>query len=66
MLEFLNMVIHGCFSVGPLNPSNWFFTGVYGRPNLAGRREFWALLKSLNPTRGNMSWLVGGDFNEIL
>lgn len=65
VLEFLNMVIHGCFSVGPSNPSKWFFTEVYGSLDLMGHMEFWPLLRSLNLGR-NLLWLVGGDFNKIL
>lgn len=43
----------------------WKFTGFYGHPEAAKRKESWALLRylaSLSPE----PWLCIGDFNEIL
>jgi hypothetical protein len=43
---------------------NWTFTGFYGNPEVAKRRESWALLKHL-ATLSSQAWLCCGDFNEI-
>lgn len=51
--------------MGPLNPLKWLFTMVYGCLETDRHLESWALLKSLKPG-GQVSWLVSGDFNEIL
>lgn len=45
----------------------WRFTGFYGHPETACHHQSWELLCRLNgmtDMRG-LSWLVGGDFNEI-
>lgn len=43
----------------------WRFTGFYGHPETGQRHRSWDLLRSLfRPT--SASWVVMGDFNEIL
>ncbi|KAA3479129.1 reverse transcriptase [Gossypium australe] len=53
---FVDDQIHG---------NKWRFTGFYGSPYAREREESWNLLKSLREDEGQ-SWLVYGDFNEIL
>lgn len=43
----------------------WRFTGFYGQPDSAKKRESWALLKHLSLFQP-LPWLCVGDFNEIL
>ena len=43
----------------------WRFTGFYGHPVAHRRRESWALLDKLH-SMDAVSWLLMGDFNEIL
>ncbi|XP_042983151.1 uncharacterized protein LOC122312574 [Carya illinoinensis] len=43
----------------------WFLTGVYGYPEVALRDQTWELLRHLCRKNGE-SWLVLGDFNEVL
>ncbi|XP_058774782.1 uncharacterized protein LOC131649052 [Vicia villosa] len=43
----------------------FFFTPVYASPRSSGRTELWE--ESLQLSRhNNQSWIVGGDFNDIL
>jgi hypothetical protein len=56
--------INGVICTQP-NSIPWKFTGFYGQPDVARRRETWSLLKILaqfNP----LPWVCVGDFNEIL
>lgn len=48
------------------NLTNWiFFSGIYGSPNGAKRRELWSSLGSIaHSMRG--PWLLLGDFNAML
>lgn len=45
----------------------WRFTGFYGNPNANLRHHSWSLLPRLHNITElkDLSWLVGGDFNEI-
>jgi exonuclease III len=43
----------------------WKFSGFYGHPEAAKRKELWALLRHL-ATLGPNPWLCMGDFNEIV
>ena len=43
----------------------WRFTGFYGEPARARRRESWRLMHFLR-NQANLPWLCVGDFNEIL
>ncbi|XP_059458257.1 uncharacterized protein LOC132187840 [Corylus avellana] len=43
----------------------WKFTGFYGHPEVAKRKESWALLRHLSSYMP-LAWLSMGDFNEIL
>lgn len=43
----------------------WRFTGFYGVPFVNDRNRTWNLLFHLGQTHNN-SWLLCGDFNEIL
>ena len=45
--------------------SGWKFTGFYGHPNAAKRKEFKDLLRHLH-TFQPTPWLCIGDFNEIV
>lgn len=47
------------------NNSSWRFTGFYGNPRAEKRVESWELLERLNDN-AHESWIIGGDFNEIL
>ncbi|KAL5540880.1 hypothetical protein UlMin_043272 [Ulmus minor] len=47
------------------NSNCWRFTGLYGNPDSSLRTQFWNLLKRLGDS-SPMSWLCGGDLNEIL
>lgn len=44
---------------------NWRFTGFYGFPKRARRRLSWDLLRKLANVI-NLSWVVMGDFNNLL
>ncbi|KAL5540368.1 hypothetical protein UlMin_043037 [Ulmus minor] len=44
---------------------NWRFTGLYGNPDTSLKTQFWDLLKRLGDSH-SLSWLCGGDLNEIL
>jgi hypothetical protein len=43
----------------------WKFSGVYGHPEVAKRKESWALMQQL-ATFSPKPWLCIGDFNEII
>ncbi|KAH7526808.1 hypothetical protein JRO89_XSUnG0053100 [Xanthoceras sorbifolium] len=43
----------------------WRFTGFYGEPKQVNRGLSWTLLRRLGGLF-SLSWLVGGDFNEIV
>ena len=43
----------------------WGITGFYGHPDTSKRQNSWQLLDALN-AQCVMSWVVCGDFNEIL
>lgn len=45
--------------------SRWRFTGFYGFPERARRKDSWQLLRNLSE-RSNLPWVVMGDFNDIL
>lgn len=59
VLGFSKMLVHRRFGIGPSNPSEWYFKGFYDCPDLAGRRDFWALIRSLNPGEVCRGWWVG-------
>ncbi|KAL0449426.1 UNVERIFIED_CONTAM: hypothetical protein Slati_1499000 [Sesamum latifolium] len=46
-------------------PDRWRFTGFYGNPEAAKRKESWNVLRRLAQVSIRL-WLVAGDFNEIL
>ncbi|KAL4652321.1 hypothetical protein ACB092_01G224700 [Castanea dentata] len=56
----IDVVVHSEGKGGP-----WRIIGFYGHPETSKRQSSWQLLDSLN-TQCMMSWLVCGDFNEIL
>ncbi|KAA3472766.1 LRR receptor-like serine/threonine-protein kinase FLS2 [Gossypium australe] len=43
----------------------WRFTGFYGSPYTSDQHASWSLLRALGQEQ-QFSWLVSGDFNEIL
>jgi exonuclease III len=43
----------------------WKFTGFYGHPEVAKRREAWGLLRHLS-ILSPLPWICMGDFNEIV
>ncbi|KAL0444780.1 UNVERIFIED_CONTAM: hypothetical protein Slati_2200700 [Sesamum latifolium] len=45
-------------------PMPWHFTGVYGNPDIARRKETWDHLRRLAKA-SERPWLCGGEFNEI-
>ncbi|KAA3487169.1 reverse transcriptase [Gossypium australe] len=45
--------------------NRWRFTGFYGSPYIQDRNESWDLLRNLSNAE-ELSWLVCGDFNEIM
>ncbi|KAL0370777.1 UNVERIFIED_CONTAM: hypothetical protein Sangu_0395800 [Sesamum angustifolium] len=46
-------------------PTQRRFTGFYGNPDVARRKETWNLLRNLAKV-SMRPWFCGGDFNEIL
>lgn len=44
---------------------SWRFTGFYGFPELSKKKLSWDLIRDLN-NFSNLTWVIGGDFNEIL
>ena len=52
--------------VFPANPlSSWIFSTIYASPKLDKRLILWNELSSITPNPPS-SWLLAGDFNEIL
>lgn len=50
-------------------PSSWFISIIYASTDFLSRLELWYQLSSLSDNIISFmgkSWLVGGDFNEIL
>ncbi|XP_028089245.1 uncharacterized protein LOC114289680 [Camellia sinensis] len=47
------------------NSASWFFSAIYASPHFNLRRDLWDNLK-LFADNHNFSWLIVGDFNEIL
>lgn len=43
----------------------WCFTGFYGNPKSRDQVHSWSLLSRLSAIN-NLSWIIGGDFNETL
>ena len=43
----------------------WRFTGFYGAPETHRHSDSWNLLRNLH-NQFTLSWLCGGDFNELL
>ena len=43
----------------------WRFTSFYGNPETSKRDESWALIKNLS-SKCELSWVIIGDFNELL
>jgi exonuclease III len=43
----------------------WLFTGFYGHPEVARRKESWSLLQHIRASP-SVAWVCVGDFNEIL
>ena len=56
----IDVVVHSEGKGGP-----WGITGFYGHPDTSKRQNSWQLLDALN-AQCVMSWVVCGDFNEIL
>lgn len=52
-------------SIISLGGKTWKFSGIYGHPETGKKHLTCNLLRSLYDG-GDMSWLVGGDLNEIL
>ena len=48
------------------NGIQFYYTFVYGHPNLAFRHHTWERLTRIGTTRRNQPWFLLGDFNEIL
>lgn len=44
---------------------NWRFTCFYGNPKVLDRSQSWPLLSRLSSIN-SLSWIIGGDFNEIM
>lgn len=49
----------------PIDNLKWRLTDFYGEPDGRRRAQSWELLKSLDQSY-NYSWVVIGDFNEII
>lgn len=50
-------------------PSSWFLSIVYASPHVNTRKSLWdqlSLMVNTIASNFDTSWLVGGDFNEIL
>ncbi|XP_019167877.1 PREDICTED: uncharacterized protein LOC109163583 [Ipomoea nil] len=43
----------------------WRFTGYYGYPDKARRRESWQMLRNL-AAQSTMPWVVMGDYNDLM
>ncbi|XP_062021310.1 uncharacterized protein LOC133737845 [Rosa rugosa] len=43
----------------------WFFTAVYASPDHVLREELWSYLDNFN-SHCTISWLIAGDFNELI
>uniref|UniRef100_A0A8R7V6N2 Endonuclease/exonuclease/phosphatase family protein n=1 Tax=Triticum urartu TaxID=4572 RepID=A0A8R7V6N2_TRIUA len=48
-----------------LGEEKWRFTGFYGEPVRARRKNSWELMRYLRQ-KSNLPWLCAGDFNEVL
>jgi hypothetical protein len=47
------------------NDKVWRLTGIYGEPKWEDKYKTWDKLRELNASQ-NLTWIVIGDFNEIL
>ncbi|KAI3452724.1 hypothetical protein Pfo_009388 [Paulownia fortunei] len=59
--QFLHMEIQS-----QLLPSPFFFTYIYVKCDIIGRRELWDGLRNIADQNDAQPWLIGGDFNTIL
>ncbi|GLT36867.1 hypothetical protein SLA2020_112150 [Shorea laevis] len=59
--------IHAVIQVrnNPLFPFNWFFSGIYGRPQFEIRCSLWQELMSMADVV-EIPWTIMGDFNDII
>lgn len=47
------------------DPNHWRFTGFYGHLVSEERMHSWNLIRRLAAS-SSLSWVIGGDFNELL
>ncbi|GLT73561.1 hypothetical protein SLA2020_454110 [Shorea laevis] len=67
ILSTSNQAIHAVIQVSnnPLFPFNWFFSGIYGRPQFEIRNILWQELTAMaNVIQG--PWMIIGDFNDVV
>lgn len=62
-LSYSKNHVHGVF-YSRIVERDFFFTRVYGPPDVSNRPSFWSLIKSLQ--KQDFSWVVIGGFNELL
>ncbi|KAK6117615.1 hypothetical protein DH2020_048630 [Rehmannia glutinosa] len=66
----INVTLHG-FSdryidvTTEIHDHQFRFTGIYGEPNVALRRQHWNRMRDLSCSP-KIPWIIGGDFNEVL
>ncbi|GLU24163.1 hypothetical protein SLE2022_401190 [Rubroshorea leprosula] len=67
ILSTNNQAIHAVIQVSnnPLCPFNWYFFGIYGRPQFEIRNMLWQELSAMaNIIQG--PWMIIGDFNDVV
>lgn len=62
-IEVTSEAIHSIVQVPP-SPTTWLFSVIYAKNDLHARTSLWANLMSMHDNI-LMSWLLGGDFNEL-
>lgn len=65
LICYSQSVIHSHIREDQPSSRDWFFTEVYGHPEVEKRKEIWDLLHYLN-NQVDAPWVVSRDFNEIL
>lgn len=64
LLSATEQEIHACVKVCALNLS-WLFSAIYASPRFAKWRLLWSNIEEVGKLH-NLSWLMIGDFNEVL
>ncbi|GLT63047.1 hypothetical protein SLA2020_356410 [Shorea laevis] len=67
IVSYSDQAIHAIIKVcnDPLFPTDWFLSGIYGRPQANTRALLWNELSTI-ANNISMPWMMIGDFNDVL